>query len=438
MTDSVARRVALSGTAILVVTLVAVGAGTGVALYRHQVSSLDRTLLAVAHAEAHPQSPVGWEVEHARSPVRAWTVHPGDRRVPAAALREVSRRERPVYLDTGSKRMVLVPVDIEGETEQEAAVAATAPRVTVAGSVGPFALAYALLGVLAAAIAAFAQAGVVRRAFRPLERTRHEAARVVALGQGQRLTEGGPVEIRSLIEAINALLDRLENAYEAQGRFTAEAAHELRTPVAAMLGELDVALRHPRGAEETRTVLVSTREEVARLARLVQGLTALARLDAGQAEGPRDLVRAEECARTAVASEQEALARAGCPVRVVVEQDPELQVHRSLLEVALGNLVRNAARHAPGAEVVVRVGARGDLAVFEVDDGGPGLPEAEQEAVFDRFARTGEARRRDRAGLGLGLPLAREVARRHGGDCTLHPSERGGLLARLTVRKPAK
>jgi two-component system osmolarity sensor histidine kinase EnvZ len=132
-------------------------------------------------------------------------------------------------------------------------------------------------------------------------------------------------------------------------------------------------------------------------------------------------------------TESDTLSQAKNTVRLEVDDDPELQVHRSLLEISLGNLLRNAARHAPGAEVVVRVGRDGNTAVFEVDDAGPGIAEHEREALFDRFARAGESRRRDRSGLGLGLPIAREVARRHGGDCTLHDSPLGGLRARLTV-----
>jgi hypothetical protein len=99
-----------------------------------------------------------------------------------------------------------------------------------------------------------------------------------------------------------------------------------------------------------------------------------------------------------------------------------------------GHRQRTPERHAPGAEVVVRVSREDELAVFEVDDAGPGVAPEQREALFDRFARAGEARRKDRSGLGLGLPIAREVARRHGGDCTLEESPSGGLRARLAVR----
>jgi two-component system, OmpR family, heavy metal sensor histidine kinase CusS len=133
----------------------------------------------------------------------------------------------------------------------------------------------------------------------------------------------------------------------------------------------------------------------------------------------------------ALSAEARTLQLAGNQVELVVEQDPELHANRPLLEVALANLLRNAARHAPGARVVLRVRRAGDRAVFEVDDAGPGVPPERREALFERFARGGDALRRDRHGLWLGLPIAREVARRHGGECALDAAPAGGLRARL-------
>ena len=439
MTDSIARRITSGNVAILVVALVVVGLGTGFVLHTRRTQALDEALLAAAHGRAGPQTTAEVEVEHSRSPVETWQVDPQSGRLPRDLLRRARERERPVYADIGDERVVLLPYEVETDDEQEETyhlVAAAASRVTLAKSVGPFAVVYTLLAIVAAIVAAWGQFRVVRRAFQPVERARQEAAQVVGLGEGERLTEEGPVEIRALLEAINDLLDRLDDAYRAQNRFTAEAAHELRTPVTSMLGELDVALRSEPSAEGDREVLESMREEVQRLRRLVEALTALARIDAGQADRDRELVRAGEVAESALSAEAETLEAAGNEARLQIDQDPELEVHRDLLEIALTNLLRNAARHAPHTEVVVRVRRRDDRAVFLVDDAGPGVPAEEREALFDRFSRSGEARRRDRSGLGLGLPIARQVARRHGGDCTLEDSPLGGLRARLSVRVP--
>jgi signal transduction histidine kinase len=436
MSRSVARQVATSSTAILVMTLLLVGVGTGTVLHVQRVDDLDETLLAAAHGRAHPDpdSSIEVEVEDGRSPVETWLVRRGDRRVPAELTRAALERETAFYADIGERRVVLLPFEWEeGEHESKRVAAASAPRLTLRRSVGTFALIYAAIATFAALAAMVIEFWLVRRAFRPLVTARREADRVAGFVEGARLTETGPVELRSLLTAINALLDRLESAHRAQTRFTAEAAHELRTPVTAMLGEIDVALRSERSDEEYRQLLSSVREEVDDLRELVEALTALARIDAGQASRGRELVRAGEVVADAAAAERSTLEEAGSALRLEVADDPELEIQRSLVRVALSNLVRNAARHAPGADVVISVHRDGDDAVFTVDDAGPGIPIDQREALFDRFARSGEARRRDRSGLGLGLPIAREIARRHGGDCRLDDSPLGGLRARLTL-----
>lgn len=434
MSASVARQVATRGVAILVSALVVVGVGTGIVLHTRQVDALDAALLAAVIGRAHPEIPVDVEVEHARSPIRAWLVGQDEPRVPAAAIRRAIAAEGPLYLDLEDERCVLLPFEVETlGIESRGVAAATAPRVTFARSLGPFAFGYALVAALVAILATIVLVFVVRRAFSPLERARAEVARVLGLAQGARLTESGPLEVRALLAAMNALLGRLEASHALQARFTAEAAHELRTPVTTLLGELDVALRTERAPEDYRRALVSMREDVTRLRDVVEALTALARIDAGQVGEGRERVRAAEIANQALAREARVLAAASCPVRLEIDADPELEGHRALLEVALSNLLRNAARHAPNAEVVVRVGRAGERAIIDVDDGGPGVAPDAREALFDRFARGASARARDRAGLGLGLPIAREVARRHGGDCTLDTSPSGGLRARLSL-----
>jgi len=444
MEDSVERHVTVGNVVVLVVTLILVGAGTAAALHLQRLNALDESLLAAAHGRAHPDTTRVVEVEHSRSPIEAWLSEEDDSRIPDDVARRARRTERPVYTDVDGDRMVALPFEIRdeqpeyhGETGEVIRLAVAAvPKPSIGETAGPFILAYSLLAAIAALVAVFAQRKVVRRAFEPLESAREEAERVVGFDDDRRLTESGPIEVRSLLEAINDLLDRRDDAFEAQRRFTAEAAHELRTPVTSLLGELDVALRESKTAEEYRQALASMREEVERLRRLVEALTALARIDTGQIEARRELVRAGEVADRTLQAEEAVLEEAGNDVSLEIDDDPELQVHRSLLEIALGNLLRNAARHAAGTEVIVRVGRDGDRAVFAVEDGGPGISAGRREHVFDRFSRGGEARRGSSTGMGLGLPIAREVARRHGGDCTLGESPLGGLRVRLTLRIP--
>ncbi|MEZ4237364.1 MAG: HAMP domain-containing sensor histidine kinase [Myxococcota bacterium] len=431
--SSVARRVAAQGSAILLGSLLLVGLGTGAALHLVQTRALDRSLLTAARG----WSPgVEWE-EHGGGFVRVWLVRDGDPRVPAPTLARVARTERPLLLDQDGERVALVPVERHdrGHDHEHRIVAAAAPAATLGRTVGPFAAAYGLLALIVAAGASAGLVATVRAGFRPMDRARREAEGVLGFGTGLRLTEDAPDEVRPLLQAINALLERLDRAWAAQGRFTAEAAHELRTPIASIRGEVEVALRKERTAEAYRQTLGSVLEEAVRLGRIVGSLLALARLDAGEAERSRELVRARDLVQRALATEQATLRAAGCEVTVVDGPDPELEVHAPLVELALANLLRNAAHHAPGAPVRVRVDEAGGEVVFEVADGGPGVAPADAERLFDRFARAAAARRDDPDGLGLGLPLVREVAQRHGGTATLGRSELGGARARFTLRQ---
>ncbi|AUX25611.1 uncharacterized protein SOCEGT47_061600 [Sorangium cellulosum] len=442
MSRSLAGALVAGAVAVVLGALAGVGVGTAALLHEAEVRALDRALLAAAHEHAHPEAPGAWEVEHSRSPVSVWISRPGDPRVPASLSREALAAERPVAEDAGDLRVLVVLAEVEdqrgerGERDDHVLIAAAAPRVTLARSVGPFAAIYGALAAAAALGAALLLRRVVGRALAPLDRACAEAARVTTLASGDRLTEAGPDELRALLGAMNALLDRLDAAHRAQVRFTADAAHELRTPVAAMLGEIEVALRRPRGADEYREVLESAREEVERLRGLVEGLLALARIDAGQVEQGLEPSGAVALAERAADRERPGLERAGCALRIEPQGDAELRVHPALVEAAVANLLRNAAAYAAGAPVTLRVVPEPGRVVFQVDDHGPGVPPGERDAVFDRFTRTGEGRRRNRAGLGLGLPLAREVARRHGGDCWLEAAPGGGCRAVLTLRRP--
>ncbi|MCA9517840.1 MAG: hypothetical protein KC635_23030, partial [Myxococcales bacterium] len=179
MSASVARRVAASGAALLVGTLVVVGVATAVILHTRQVDALDQALLAAAHGRAHPTVEGRVEVEHSRSPVDAWLVKYADPRVPTALARRAERGERPVFADVGDDRVVLLPFEVEGPRDERGLAAASAPRVTLSRSVGSFGVVYTLLSLAVAALATLLQIHAVRRAFRPLERARRDVAHVL-------------------------------------------------------------------------------------------------------------------------------------------------------------------------------------------------------------------------------------------------------------------
>jgi signal transduction histidine kinase len=427
--SSVERQIATRGALVLVACLGGVGVGTGGALIASARAALDGALLAAAHGHAHPDEPTRYEVEHSVNPVDTWIVVRDDPRVPVEMVDAALASERPTFGTHRGDRVLLLPAEAEIEhRSRHVLIAAAAPAVDPVRVVQPFALAYAGFAAAVAALGSLVLARTVRAAFVPLDRARAEATAALARGAGQRLTEAGPVEVVETLRAFNRLLDRLEAAWAAQARFTSDAAHELRTPVATLQGELDVALRRPRNEEEYREVLASARQEAGRLGRIVGALSAFTRLDAGEAEASRSLVRGSELAHRVARAEGPAVEAAGGRVEVRVLADFVASVNEPLVELAVGNLLRNAARHAKGAPVELRVVRNG----FEVHDGGPGIPPEERDAVFVRFGRGARARGADPEGLGLGLAFAAEVARRHGGACTVGDSPLGGVCASWT------
>jgi signal transduction histidine kinase len=209
-------------------------------------------------------------------------------------------------------------------------------------------------------------------------------------------------EIARLARTMNVTLDRLQQAVERHKRFVADAAHELRSPLAILRTRLELGQREaPCLVEESLT-------DVDRLQNLAADLLLLARLDAGEP------LRVDEVDLGEVAAEEALRPRRG-DVQVTLDIAPDVVVTGSAshLRRMVGNLVDNAVRHA-ASTVVVRVAAP---ATVQVSDDGPGIPVQHRESVFDRFTRLDETRGRD-GGSGLGLAIARDIAHAHGGTLT--------------------
>jgi signal transduction histidine kinase len=269
---------------------------------------------------------------------------------------------------------------------------------------------------------------VVGRALSPVHAMTRKASGIGASNLHERLPEPRSRDaIGELARMINRMLDRLEQAARAQRQFTSNASHELRSPVASIRTQLEVALAHPECADWevlARGILADDR----RLEALIADLLLLARLD--EENGPvgaeldlDDVVR-EEIARVRRVPVDPSQVR---PVRVVG--------HAAQLACAVRNLVDNAARHARSrVAVALDLDADAGTARLVVDDDGPGIPVADRERVFERFTRLEEARSRDQGGVGLGLALVRRIAERHGGRVDVDDAPMGG--ARFAVSLP--
>jgi signal transduction histidine kinase len=288
-----------------------------------------------------------------------------------------------------------------------------------------------LVGFLGTAtILAFA----VHRAIRPVvEVTRlAEEAEATDLSRRVRVSSGGE-EFRRLAKVINSLFDRLERAFAAQRRLIADAAHELKTPTAVLLGEASDALR-PEATEGERKRSLQTIAEVSRgVAREVDGLLHLAR---GDAAAPR---RVEPIDLSEIAEEAILAAAALGHHRGVVcafskNGEARLRGERAGLLRLVSNLVSNAVIYTrPDTMVEVRVGAEDERVFLEVADHGPGIAPDDRERIFQRFVRLDDARARNPQGSGLGLAIVEQVVEAHGGAIEVRENPGGGAVFRVTL-----
>jgi signal transduction histidine kinase len=326
----------------------------------------------------------------------------------------------------------VAPFDVRYDTVSvngdQLTVVAASPLADVERSIstlkGSLAVGFPFVVALVGAVAW----AVTGRALRPVEAIRAEVEEISASTMHRRVPEpGGRDEVDRLAHTMNAMLDRLEDGATRQRRFVADASHELRSPIAAMRTQLEVAQRHPDSADWPQ-VATSVLAEERRLEGLVTDLLALALDDEG-APPPGAVVDL-----TDVVTEEAHRARAK-PVEVDADA---VTVHgdRSALQSLVAHLLDNAARHAQ-SRVEVRLHAEGDDAVLTVDDDGTGIAEADRERVFDRFTRLDEGRSRDQGGAGLGLAVVRAIASRHHGTVRAESSPLGGARLAVTLRRSA-
>ncbi|OZM73667.1 two-component sensor histidine kinase [Amycolatopsis antarctica] len=269
---------------------------------------------------------------------------------------------------------------------------------------------------------------VVRSALRPVGRMRRLVRRLPP-GALLPLPQAHD-EVRDLAADFNALLARQEEVNARLRRFTGDAAHELRSPVASIRVQAEVAVANPDPdlAQET---LADVLEEAERLSVLLDGLLALARSDAGEVT-PGEPVELVTEARAAVYR-----LPAGCPRARVTAAVPHAWAFAAPAEVelVLNNLLRNAARYAQ-AQIVVSVLASRSRVRVVVDDDGPGIAPEHRERVLDRFYRVSGDRARTSGGAGLGLALVAEAVRRRGGEVRVGESPEGGARVQVHWRTP--
>lgn len=293
----------------------------------------------------------------------------------------------------------------------------------------------ALLPTLVVAVVALALVwGAVGRALAPLDRVRDDLLDRAPTNLEPLDTGGAPDEVKPAMRALNRLIDRLRLAVDSQQRFVADAAHQLRTPLAGLRMQLELLRRRPH-APEVAAELEKMHAATIRASRLAHQLLALARAE-GDAEA-QGRMRPFDLYRLGDAAARDWAARA-------IERDidlgfelehAEVQGDEVMLRELLGNLIDNAIRYAPsGSVVTVRCGLKDGRPFLAVEDDGPGVPESARPRIFERFFRV-EGSPGD--GSGLGLAIVREVAGRHGASVELvtPPTGRGtAVIVRFGAR----
>jgi len=280
---------------------------------------------------------------------------------------------------------------------------------------------------------------LTRRALRPIDRIVSRAREIGEGSLAERLPRPGQQdEIGRLVDTLNDMLGRIEESFEIQRRFTADAAHELQSPLSRLRTEIEVTLRRHRDTAEYEDTLRSCLDKVERLSILTRELLTLARLDAeqGRAGAPGSVPLGPlldgVVRRLAVEAERRG-------VTIGVHPSPALSLSircaEGLADLVFANVLDNAVKFsAPGGQVVVDAASEGPEVVVAVSDAGPGIPADELPHVFERFYRGRAARAKDTRGFGLGLAISRSVVENHGGQLSVESA--AGCGATFRVRFP--
>jgi signal transduction histidine kinase len=348
---------------------------------------------------------------------------------PLLTAAELARARRTtIYVDRRSvpgldepSRFLATPVERGGR-----------PLVLVVGAtkgdrsetLGAFRNELVIAGPIALALATIAGYLLAGLSLRPVERMRRQAAEISAETPGERLpVPGTRDEVQRLGETLNEMLGRLESALARERDFVADAGHELRTPLALLRTELELALRHAEAADELREAMRLSVGEVDRLTQLADDLLLIAGSERGKLPLRLEPIETSELLASVARRFEWRAGEEGRSVESTADPGVTVRGDRVRLEQALGNLVDNSLRHGGGQVQLEAVQVDG-LVELHVADEGAGFPPEFLANAFERFSRPDAAR--TGGGAGLGLAIVRTIAAAHGGDTHAANGERGG------------
>ncbi|HEV3143687.1 MAG TPA: ATP-binding protein, partial [Gemmataceae bacterium] len=309
-----------------------------------------------------------------------------------------------------------------------------APLNPVHRSLRKLAIVLMLLSLGLWAAAALAGRWLCRRALSPVSRMA-QAAREMSVAQlNRRLPEPDAAdELQALAHAFNDLLSRLQDSFERQRRFTGEASHQLRTPLTAMLGQVEVALRRDRPPEEYRGALSAVQQQCERMRQILEMLLFLAQADADATLPEFQVVELSDWLTQHLKDWQQHPRHND--LRWEANGDLRVNVHPGLLAQALDNLLDNACKYSPPSSPIhVRANRDGAEALIVVEDQGFGIATEELPHLFDPFFRAADVRRRGITGVGLGLAVSARIISSFGGRIDV--SSEPGKGSRFVIRLP--
>jgi two-component system OmpR family sensor kinase len=336
-------------------------------------------------------------------------------------------------------RTLFYPLERLGAQHEAHVLQIAAP---LSGRDGMLARAGAFLAALTVLLGATTFAGswwLASSAVRPIHEVIDQAEEIEAgsLGRGIQ-AYADTVEYRRLVEVLNTMLARIQGAFETQRRFAADASHELRSPLTAMRGELELALRRDRDSEEYVRVLESTLEEVLRLSTITEDLLTLARSDAGAMQPRLEIADATEVVSGVVERLRAKVDEKEIDLIFTAQPGLTGMIDSGLLGQAAWNFLDNALKFTPlGGNVAVEMRESGASLMLSVEDSGPGLGSADPSTFFERFYRADSARTHgpEGGGTGLGLAIVKAVAEAHEGSASAENRPQGG--ARFVLSLPS-
>ena len=291
--------------------------------------------------------------------------------------------------------------------------------------------------VLAVAVLLCACGGyrIARRCIAPIREIIEKSGQIGASTLDRRITSAGQAsEISALAVTFNAMLDRLEEAFTRLSQFSADIAHELRTPVNNMRGEMEVALGKARTVDQYRDVLGSSLEECQRLSRMIDNLLFLARSENPETKIHRESLNVSEELRTVMEFYEAAASESGLTLAVDSPAAVQADLDRTLFQRAVSNLVSNAISYtSAGGQILISAVRDGVTVRVEIADTGCGISPAHLPHVLDRLYRVDGARTATSGGVGLGLAIVKSIAELHGGKVEISSEEGRGTRVSLVL-----